>query len=280
MIERVTDRLRRDTADVDGQPGAVVIRAEGSRWNRIPLPLMAAERPITDLVGLRKRIEQLVDPDHGDWASGDSAQTVAAFRRRLRGATARIGRLIRPDVQPPDRGGHQITVVHIGTLHDMAQRFVVAALLREVFAAKETSGTRTPLSVVVLDELNKYAPRQGDSPLRQLMIDIAQRGRSLGVLLVGAQQTASTVAPELLQNAALRVVGRLDAAESARPEYGWLPQTMRERARLLKPGDMFLSQPPVPTPILVRFPYPSYATRKEEIEDTGPPEGGWRPAMD
>ena len=236
---------------------------------------------ITDLNGLRERIEQLLDPDHGEWTKPyDAPQTVAAFIRRLRGATKRIGRLIRPDVQPPDRSNDQITVVHIGTLHDMAQRFVVGALLREVFTRKERTGTRTPLSVVVLDELNKYAPRVGDSPLRHLMIDIAQRGRSLGVLLVGAQQTASTVAPELLQNAALRVVGRLDAAESSRPEYGWLPQTMRERARLLKPGDMFLSQPPVPTPIVVRFPWPAYATRKEETDTTGPPDGGWRPIMD
>ena len=55
-----------------------------------------------------------------------------------------------------------------------------------------------------------------------MLVDIAQRGRSLGVLLVGAQQTASRVAPEVLENAAIRVSGRLDAAEAERAEYGWM----------------------------------------------------------
>ena len=64
----------------------------------------------------------------------------------------------------------------------------------ETFAEKEEPGQRLPLSVVVLDELNKYAPREGHSPLKEMLVDIAQRGRSLGVLLVGAQQTASRVA--------------------------------------------------------------------------------------
>ena len=64
-----------------------------------------------------------------------------------------------------------------------------------------------------------------------MLIDIAQRGRSLGVLLVGAQQTASRVAPEVLENAAIRVSGRLDAAEAERAEYGWmLPVHPRPRA--------------------------------------------------
>jgi hypothetical protein len=30
---------------------------------------------------------------------------------------------------------------------------------------------------VVLDELNKYAPREGSSPIRDVLLDIAERGR-------------------------------------------------------------------------------------------------------
>jgi DNA helicase HerA-like ATPase len=123
---------------------------------------------------------------------------------------------------------------------------------------------------VVLDELNKYAPREGQSPIKDMLIDIAQRGRSLGVLLVGAQQTASRVAPEVLENAALRVTGRLDAAEAERSEYGWMLPSTRARARLLKPGTMVISQPSIPVPLVVDFPCPPGATRKEEVaEDDG-----------
>lgn len=45
---------------------------------------------------------------------------------------------------------------------------------------REKQGTgRVPLRFVVLDELNKYAPAKGFSPLRELLVDIAERGRSL-----------------------------------------------------------------------------------------------------
>jgi DNA helicase HerA-like ATPase len=102
-----------------------------------------------------------------------------------------------------------------------------------------------------------------------MLVDVAQRGRSLGVLLVGAQQTASRVAPEVLENAAIRVAGRLDAAEAERAEYGWMLPSTRARARLLKPGTLVLAQPPIPVPLVVTFPFPAWATRREEVDDPG-----------
>jgi DNA helicase HerA-like ATPase len=157
-----------------------------------------------------------------------------------------------------------VTVVHLTPLHDFAQRFVVGTLLAQTFEAKET-GTRDPIEFVVLDELNKYAPREGQSPIKETLIDIAQRGRSLGVILIGAQQQASLVAPEVTQNAAVRVSGRLDPAEAERPEYGWLTPAARARARLLMQGRMMVSQPSVPTALAVELPFPPWATREGEV---------------
>ena len=55
----------------------------------------------------------------------------------------------------------------------------------------------------MLGELNKYAPpREGDSPIRQILLDVAERGRSLGVILIGAQQTASEVERRILATCA------------------------------------------------------------------------------
>jgi len=105
--------------------------------------------------------------------------------------------------------------------------------------------------------------------LKDMLIDIAQRGRSLGVLLVGAQQSASRVAPEVLENASIRISGRLDAAEAERAEYGWMLPSTRARARLLKPGTMVVSQPAVPVPLVVTFPFPPWATRREEVAADG-----------
>jgi DNA helicase HerA-like ATPase len=156
--------------------------------------------------------------------------------------------------------------VDIHKLHATAQMFVVGVLLKRMMKEKEDRGVSRPLVFVVLDELNKYAPREGWSPIRELIRDIAERGRSLGVCLMGAQQTASEVEKRVVANSAIRVVGRLDAAESERAEYGFLSQVARLRSQLLQPGSMIVSQPEIPTPVLLRFPFPSWATRADEAE--------------
>ena len=162
-------------------------------------------------------------------------------------------------------------MVDIHRLHDRAQRFVVGVMLKGEFERKEASGSPRPLMLVVLDELNKYAPREGRSPIKDVLLDIAERGRSLGIVLIGAQQTASEVEPRVVANCSLRVVGRLDAAEAQRGEYGFLTPAARARASLLKPGTMILQQPEIPVALLLQFPYPAWATRPSEAAVTTDP---------
>src|SRR4029077_7553950 len=118
-------------------------------------------------------------------------------------------------------------------LHDAAQRFVVGALTSRIFEDKQGKG-REPLRFIVLDELNKYAPREGRSPIKELLVDIASRGRSLGVILIGAQQSAGTVEGTIVRNASVKVVGRLDAGEAE--EYKFLSSAVRERTTRFLPG--------------------------------------------
>ena len=86
------------------------------------------------------------------------------------------------------------------------------------------------------------------------------------MILIGAQQTASEVERRVVANSAVRVVGRLDAAEAGRDQYGFLPAVARQRATILKPGSMFVSQPRLPVPILLEFPFPAWATRSAEAD--------------
>src|SRR2546427_10050864 len=101
-------------------------------------------------------------------------------------------------------------------------------------------------------------------------LDIAERGRSLGIVTIGAQQTASEVERRIVANASFRVVGRLDTAESQRDEYRFLPAPARLRAGILKPGTLIVHQPEIPVPLLVQFPFPAWATRASEA---APPAG-------
>jgi DNA helicase HerA-like ATPase len=197
-----------------------------------------------------------------------NAATRDAFLRRFGAACSRMGHLVRT-VDAIERSikwqDHQVTVVDIHTLHEIGKMFVVGVLLKRMMAEKEQQGTDRPLVFVVLDEQNKYAPRDGWSPIKDVVLDIAERGRSFGISLFGAQQTASEVARRVLANASLKVVGRLDVAEAEHPEYGFLSPVARRRAAFLQPGAMIVSQPEIPSPLLVRFPFPAWATRMSEI---------------
>ncbi len=279
--ERVRVQLRRWAVDVAGEPGAVVLRPPPGGGRKGPIEVRAdpGERVIRNLSDLVDVLEEYLDPSDGEpdiaWSGRTQAGTIAAFMRRLHAASHRLGHLVQAgESRRVDRRAAQVTVISIQNLHDLGQRFVVGAMLEETFREKERTGRRLPLSVIVLDELNKYAPRDGRSPLKEMLIDIAQRGRSLGVLLVGAQQTASRVASEVLENASLRVAGRLDAAEAERSEYGWMLPSTRARARLLKPGTMVLSQPAIPAPLVLTFPFPPWATRQEEVASQEDPFEG------
>ncbi len=141
---------------------------------------------------------------------------------------------------------------------------MVGVVLRQAFERKEASGIAKPLQFVVLDELNKYAPREGNSPIKDVLLDIAERGRSLGIILIGAQQTASEVERRIVSNSSIRIVGGSTRPRPARPEYGFLPASQRQRATLAKPGAMFVSQPEIPVPLAVEFPFPAWATRQSE----------------
>jgi len=206
------------------------------------------------LAFLRDRLDS--DPPDPIWGARYTEGTRGAFLRRLEGLRPRIGRLVGIGLEPFAMG-RRVSVIDLHALHDDAQRFVVGAILSEIFDAKQGSG-REPLRFIMLDELNKYAPREGHSPIKDLLVDIAARGRSLGVLLIGAQQSAGDVERAITTNAALKIVGRLDAATAE--EYRFLSAELRGRATRFLPGTMVLDQPLVPAPIPFRFPMPPFAT--------------------
>ena len=263
-------------AEDDRQQYTIVIHNVVDRLAREAQPLpdcgVAIDgQTITDFDALAQLIADRLQDDltMPDWAGRAIGQgTVNAFIRRLFGAVRHLRHLIRGDVSNPERHRvqrqAQLTVVDIHNLNDRAKRFVVGVTLRRAFDEKERAGLQRPLLFVVLDELNKYAPREGSSPIKEILVDMSERGRSLGIILIGAQQTASEVERRIVSNSSLRIVGRLDAAEAGRDEYGFLPAVHRQRSTILKPGTMILSQPELPIPLVTQFPFPAWATRPSE----------------
>jgi len=236
-------------------------------------------RAIESFDQLVEHIHAELDDDASGWRGRLAEGTVAAFQRRLDSARLRMGHLVwgkqaeNATAHRIDWDASQVTVIDIHNLHDRAKRFVTGVVIKKLFEHKERQGQRLPLTFLVLDELNRYAPRDGWSPIKEVLLDVAERGRSLGMILIGAEQTASEVERRVISNSAFRVVGRLDTAEAERSEYGFLPAITRARASILKPGSMILQQPHVPIPIQIRFPFPSWATRHDEVATESTDDG-------
>jgi uncharacterized protein len=267
VVQQVATRLKFDAARA-GSDGAIVINAETIRTYEELIDFITEK-----LNG---------DTTRHDWAGPvTGVGTINAFIRRLRSSLKPLRSIIRGDLQDTrtraiSTGGQQVTVVDLHNLPERAQRFVVGVVLAAETARKEAAGAEG-LLFTMIDELNKYAPREGSSPIKEVLLDIAERGRSLGIILIGAQQTASEVERRIVSNSSIKVVGRLDPAEAGRPEYGFLPASQRVRATLAKPGAMFVSQPEIPVPLAVEFPFPAWATRRSEAGSPPPPMAG-RPA--
>ncbi|HST48714.1 MAG TPA: ATP-binding protein [Jatrophihabitans sp.] len=253
VVHQVTNRLRLDMVP-HGTDGAANVDGEICR----------TYEDLVDLV-----VDRVSNPNSAaTWAGPVGAGTVNAFVRRLRSSQRVLAGLIRGDLtDTPGRRvsteNQQVTVVDLHNLSERAQRFVVGVVLAAETARKEAAGAGS-LLFTMLDELNKYAPRDGASPIKDALLDIAERGRSLGIILIGAQQTASEVERRIISNSSVKIVGRLDAAEAGRPEYGFLPASQRQRATIAKPGTMFISQPEIPVPLSISFPFPAWATRLSE----------------
>jgi uncharacterized protein len=271
VVQRVRAMLQRHAYPSASTPGgaAVVVDRLPEHAPRDPAARAPLGRDqgweITSFDDLVDALDALLDPEHGNpaWLAGVQGNTAAAFLRRLYAAQPRLGHLVACGVTPVDTARGGVTVVDIHSLHDTAQRFVVGALLHRIFDAKQGQG-RLPLQLVVLDELNRYAPRDGSSPIKDILVDIAARGRSMGVLLIGAQQSAGDVDGNITRNASVKVVGRLDAADSA--DYGFLSAELRQRATRILPGAMVLNQPVIPESLLVHYPFPPYATCQDEAD--------------
>ena len=262
LIARVEVHMDREAEDVRDHPETLAIPDS-----------TGTPQVVRSFGELCELIRDRLEVDSNPWRGPIAGGTVSAFLRRLEAARFHCGHLIK-GAEAADIEAHrissrntQVSVIDIHNLHDRAKRFVVGVVVKRMFEEKERTGNARPLTFLVLDELNKYAPREGWSPIKEVLLDISERGRSLGIILIGAQQTASEVERRIVSNSAIRVVGRLDAAEAVRAEYGFLSPTARQRAAILKPGSMMLQQPEIPVPLQIRFPFPAWATRVSEVAD-------------
>ncbi len=163
----------------------------------------------------------------------------------------------------------KIVVIDIAPLSDYLQCLVFGDVIRTVFDAKlglyETIN-RDDLGRVVIfaDELNKYAPATSGSKDRTLtrwLLEVTERGRSLGVVLFGAEQFRSGIHTRVLGNCGTNIYGRTNPVElSKAADYKHIfSQSNKATVTRLRQGQMLLQHPVFNTSLIkVHFPFPAY----------------------
>lgn len=168
-------------------------------------------------------------------------------------------------------------VIDIQTLNDKGKRIVffnilsrVAKLLEE-FKVQRDQGKTVPLDAVVIfvDELNKFAPsgRSFGAGLKDQVIQIAARGRSVGLILFGAEQFASEIDKEVYGNCSTHFVGRTEHIELSERAYRWISRDLSYIASTLPKGSLLVKHALFPRPLLIRFPRPLHTFQQEDINE-------------
>lgn len=213
------------------------------------------------------------------WRSHHKA-TMWRLRRMLGGLVARGGGLVTTgradsseDVPVTGWTHGQVVVVDIAGLTADVQGVVIARTVERMLRAAENGDLGVDHLMLVMDELNTFAPAIGSEmgPVRKILQRVATTGRYAGISLLGAGQALSRTDELILGNAATRALGRTADNELSSGVYGRLPGGLAERVATLPKGWMALSHYSFRSTLLVRFPRPAWQTGRSQTT------GGRRP---
>jgi len=160
------------------------------------------------------------------------------------------------------KGGHTY-VVDIYNLKDEEKTLVFGDILRtiyQLYAESDVEDTDLPHKVIVfVDELNKYAPETSQgSPILEQVLEVSERGRSLGIVLFGAEQFLSAVHDRVTGNCSTKLLGRTNAAELAERGYRFMNPDIKAAATRLDKGQLILDHAVFRQPVKIKFPRPAY----------------------
>lgn len=165
---------------------------------------------------------------------------------------------------------NEVHVIDIAKLNEGMQGFVFGDAIRTIYNLQlgEYSGEKNvnlPRKIIIfIDELNKYASQDSpkNSPILQQILDIAERGRSLGIILFSAEQFRSAIHSRVTGNCSSHAYGRTNAIEIAKSDYKYVPQVYKNMMTRLKQGEYIIQNPIFRSLLNIKFPKPLYKQYK------------------
>lgn len=161
---------------------------------------------------------------------------------------------------------NDVYVIDLAKLSEDKQAFVFGDAVRTIYNLKlgeydGQSGVNPPSRIVMfIDELNKYASKDTpkSSPILREILDVTERGRSLGVILFGAEQFRSNIHQRVTGNCSTHAYGRTNSIETSSKDYGSLPTTYKNLLMRLEQGDYLIQNPVFRSLLKIKFPKPIY----------------------
>jgi uncharacterized protein len=170
---------------------------------------------------------------------------------------------IRDEIQNIKSG--EVFVIDIARLEEQLQTFVFGDIVRSVYDLKlgETDRAEEEIPkriIIFVDELNKYASSTApkNSPILNNILEITERGRSMGIILFSAEQFKSAIHDRAKGNCSTHAYGRTNAIEISKPDYRFIPKVFTNMMTRLDKGDLIIEHPIFRTLLKIKFPFPSY----------------------
>lgn len=164
----------------------------------------------------------------------------------------------------------EVHVIDIAKLNEDMQGFVFGDTIRTIYNLQlgqysDDPDVDPPKKIVIfIDELNKYASTDTpkSSPILRQILDIAERGRSLGIILFSAEQFRSAIHNRVTGNCSTHAYGRTNAIEIAKPDYKFVPAVYKNMMTRLKQGEYIIQNPVFRSLLNIKFPKPVYKQYK------------------
>jgi DNA helicase HerA-like ATPase len=161
---------------------------------------------------------------------------------------------------------NDIHVIDIAKLDEESQGFVFGDVMRAIYDLKlgqitDREESEIPSKIVIfIDELNKYGSKDvpKNSPILRQLLDITERGRSLGIILFAAEQFKRDIQDRVKGNCATHAYGRTNAIEISKPDYQFVPPVYKSMLTRLKQGEYILQNPVFRSLLNIKFPRPLY----------------------
>jgi hypothetical protein len=180
------------------------------------------------------------------------------FAKTTAGDEVELPSVIANGLKPND-----VLVIDIAKLDETTQSFVFGSVARAIYDLKlgASKGAGVPDKVIIfVDELNKYASTDipKSSPILKQLLDIAERGRSLGIILFSVEQFRSAIHDRVKGNCATQAYGRTNAIEVSKSDYRYIPKAYQNMMTRLSQGEYIISNPALRSLVNVKFPRPLY----------------------